>query len=304
MPEGMQLRGNPGRRPRLSDAETERRMLDAGRRSIGRYGLSLSLEHLNMEELIADSGVSRTSSYRRWPTKDAFAADLLLHSAENTRMTADFAPYADAVRSLDPSLWAHLDTEQGRRDAIVEVFRVLLDADLRASLGSPSWRSYVVLRAAHAGLPDGELRDRIAAALRETERGFVGYRARVMEAASQLMGYRLKDPASLDWHSFAEVLSATFTGLGVRAFSDPDAVTATAVRAPFGSSRTAAWSTAALAGALVYFGAAEPDPDVVWDAPRVAAATRALTDIDRTLAALWDAGGAAEDRTTASDRDR
>ena len=61
-------------------------MLDAGARLIAAQGLSLSLEHVSMEELISDAGVSRTSSYRRWPTKDLFAADLLLHLARNTRL--------------------------------------------------------------------------------------------------------------------------------------------------------------------------------------------------------------------------
>lgn len=162
---GMQLRRNPERRRRLSDAETEQRMLDAGTRLVGEQGLSLSLEHISMEELIADAGVSRTSSYRRWPTKDAFAADLLLHIAGQTQLSTDRAPYLDAIRNLPPELTEHLDTAQGRRDVAVEVMRTLAIADFSGSLASPSWRSFVVLRAAHGTLPAGELWDRLTEAL-------------------------------------------------------------------------------------------------------------------------------------------
>lgn len=262
-------------------------MLDAGARLVGRQGLSLSLEHVSMEELIKDAGVSRTSSYRRWPTKDAFAADLLLHIAEGTRLTTTFAPYADAVRQIDPVLVEGLDSPAGRWDLIVEVFRVLTSADFAASLASETWRSYIVLRAAHGSLPEGELRDRISAALGRTERGFTTYRAGALQAASGLMGYRLRDPEAVDWHTLAEFVSASFTGMAVRAFSDPGSVLAERLCAPFGSGHRAPWNLAMLASANAFFGATEPDPGVAWDAARVAATKEQLADVDGLLGRLW-----------------
>ncbi|WOQ17266.1 hypothetical protein [Raineyella sp. W15-4] len=293
MTDGLQLRGNPGRRRRLSDVETERLMLEAGRAVVAQEGLSLSLEHVSMEDLIQTAGVSRTSSYRRWPTKDAFAADLLLYIAEHTELSSDFAPYAEAVRTIPAGVLTSLDTEQGRRDAIVEVFRVLTDADYAAALGSQTWRSYQVLRAAHGALPDGELRRRIASALRGTERRFVHYRAAMFAAAAELMGYRLRNPEAFDWRTLAEITSATFTGMAVRGYSDPEAVRTPRSCAPFGSSRTAPWTLPALAAAEVFFAATEPDPEAVWDAARVARAAAQLGDIDATLADLWAGGQSA-----------
>lgn len=284
---GMQLRRNPERRRRLSDAETEQRMLDAGTRLVGEQGLSLSLEHISMEELIADAGVSRTSSYRRWPTKDAFAADLLLHIAGQTQLSTDRAPYLDAIRNLPPELTEHLDTAQGRRDVAVEVMRTLAIADFSGSLASPSWRSFVVLRAAHGTLPAGELWDRLTEALTTSERRLSDFRADTLRTAAAAMGYRLVDPDAVDWTTTAELSSASFTGMLIRAFSDPDSVLAQRPLAPFGSSRQASWNLAALATASVFFAAAEPDPAVIWDADRVATMQAILASPDALLAIIW-----------------
>lgn len=240
-----------------------------------------------MEDLIRDAGVSRTSSYRRWPTKDRFAADLLLAIAERTQLTDDLSGYVAAARTLPVDLFSGLDTEQGRRDLVVELMRVVTVADFTMALASAPWRSYLVLRAAHGGLPDGELRTRIADALRATERGFQARRADVLRHGAGLMGYRLRDPGTIDWATLAVLTSASFTGLLVQALSDPDAVLAEQPRAAFGSSRTAPWSAATLASTNLFFGATEPDPDVSWDAPRIAATIAALQHIDETLADVW-----------------
>lgn len=292
MSDRLQPRRGRGRRPRLSDAETESRMLEAGRRFVAEEGLSLSLEHLSMEELIADAGVSRTSSYRRWPTKDAFAADLLLHIARETRLTSDFAGYADAVLAIRREAFADFATEQGRRDAFVAAFRALAAADIEASLGSGTWRSYLMLRAAAGGLPSGELRTQVTAALRESERGFTEYRAAAFEAAAAVMGYRLRDPDAIGWSRLAELLSATFAGLTIQAIADPEPMLATRECAPFGSSQSAPWSLATLASANVFFGATEPDPSVTWDDARIAEIVAGLGDLDAMLASFWDAGAA------------
>lgn len=70
------------RRRRLSDAETAARMLAAGAELVGRTGLTVSLEHLSLEDLIHAAGVARSAVYRRWPYKDLFFADLLRELAE------------------------------------------------------------------------------------------------------------------------------------------------------------------------------------------------------------------------------
>lgn len=288
MAEGKQLRRKPGQRPRLSDSETQERMLAAGASYVAEAGLSLSLEHLSMEDLIREAGVSRTSSYRRWPTKDAYAADLLVHLARTTRLSDDFTGYASALTepALDVGLF---EAPQGRRDVVVEAMRRLTQADYEQSLASTPWRNYVMLRAAHAGLPDGRVRTEVAQALRETERTFRTHRARALQASAALLGYRLNDPETFDWDAIALLLTATFTGVIVQAFSEPDVVHTTTLRRPFGASSPALWSPAALASANVFFSAAEPDPTITWDAPHLAATRAALSNPGTILSRLWTA---------------
>lgn len=271
-------------------------MLAAGERLIATQGLSLSLEHLRMEELIADAGVSRTSSYRRWPTKDLYAADLLLHVAEHTQLADDLTVYLAATSSLAPDLVTGITSPQGRRDLIVELMRLITAADFSLALASSTWRSFVMLRAAHGGLPDGTLRARVAEALRATERGFQSRREAALRAAAGLMGYRLRDASSVGWSDLALLSSASFTGLLIQAYSDPDSVLGESIRAAFGSTRPAPWSAATLAQAFLFFAAAEPDPAVAWDDERLATTSAALGDLKATLGALWVAD---EQRPTA-----
>jgi AcrR family transcriptional regulator len=72
-----------GRRSRrLSDEETERRLLAAAVARVDRTGLTVSLDHISFEDVIRDAGVSRSSAYRRWPYKDLFFSDLLKELAK------------------------------------------------------------------------------------------------------------------------------------------------------------------------------------------------------------------------------
>jgi AcrR family transcriptional regulator len=293
-PAGARTAGRPAlrrtaRRPRLSDAETEQRMLDSGVRMVAERGLSLSLEHLSMEDLIQDAGVSRTSSYRRWPTKDLFAADLLLRLARATDLPADLPDGLPELTGDLAALGAHAgDLAQAgpRRDVVVAVLRITVGRDFDAMLRSPAWRNHVALRAAHLGLPDGDLRVQVAAALRDTERRFTERRAAVFAALGDLIGYRLTVPDARGWQRLSLTLGAVATGLLVRGYADPEAVTATTRATPFGSSTPADWSEATLASVGVLLGAIEPDPAIVWDAERTAVLRAHLRDPDAALRAL------------------
>ncbi len=283
MADGAQLRRDSRRRPRLSDAETEARMLAAGVRAAAEQGLSLSLEHLSMEELVQAAGVSRTSSYRRWPTKDLFAADLLLTIARATELPDDLTALTAALTAIPADVFVDLGTEQGRRDAVVEVLRVMVDSDFLAMLRSADWRSYLALRAAHIGLPDSELRTRVAATLRETEHRFTASRAAAFRALAGLLGYRLRDPDPQAWDRLSLTLGAVATGMLIRGYSDPDAVTGATEIAAFGSTRPAPWSASTLASVGIFVAAVEPDPTIRWDAARVAGLRARVGDVEGTI---------------------
>ncbi len=258
-------------------------MLDAGLSFVAAQGLSLSLEHLQMEELIQVAGVSRTSSYRRWPTKSLFAADLLVRIAQATDLSGDVPGLPQALEEIPAEVLAHLDTREGRHDAAVEVMRVVMDTDFAAMLESTEWRAYIALRAAFIGVLDGELRARVADALIETERRFTERRAQTFRALTELLGYRLRDPRTATWAQLSLTLNAVATGMLIHAYSDPATVTPAAELAAFGSSRTSAWSPATHAEAGVILGAIEPDPAIEWNPERVATLREQLAEAASTL---------------------
>src|SRR5674476_636519 len=88
------------RRQRISDGETEQRMLEAALALVESQGLTVSLDHLSLENVIARADVSRSSAYRRWPYKDLFLADLLVAVARDTDLTIEPPGLVDELRAL------------------------------------------------------------------------------------------------------------------------------------------------------------------------------------------------------------
>ena len=259
------------RRTRLNDAETERRMLDAALSLMGERGMSVSLEHLSLEEVIRAAGVSRTSAYRRWPYKDLFLSDLLLELARGNDLGEVSLPMADAVSALLAGRSAELHTQAGRRDFGVELLRTASQSDLERISASAHFRTYIALRATFLGLPDGELRGEIGAALTETEHRFTMSRAQIFAETAGLLGYRLAPPLTGPggFELVARAVGATMTGMVVASLADPDLVTATRTLRAFGATRSAEWSTPAFVLTGIVVAHLEPDPEVHWDNFRV-----------------------------------
>ena len=119
------------RRQRLSDEETERRMLDSATAQVNRTGLTVSLDHLSFEEIIRDAGVSRSTVYRRWPYKDLFFSDLLreLARAATPAAVASASVSAPAIEHVLRDRIDWFETADGRRDLLLEIIRVGAEHD-------------------------------------------------------------------------------------------------------------------------------------------------------------------------------
>src|ERR1700727_1257906 len=89
---------------RLSDQETERRMLSAARSMLAGSGLTVSLDHISFEDIIRAADVSRSTVYRRWPYKDLFFSDLVKDLARD----ATPAIVGDEVALLRRIVTGHL----------------------------------------------------------------------------------------------------------------------------------------------------------------------------------------------------
>jgi len=267
------------RRPRrLPDEEMVRRMLRAAVAMVHGTGLTVSLDHISFEDIIRDADVSRSAVYRRWPHKDLFFSDLIQALAEDAVPSIAGAELDLMHRVIAQHLdW--LDTAEQRQGLVAELFRQLSLLDFEALRQSQPWRTYLALHATFMSISDGELRDRVQAALARSEQRHLARVASAWEQLTALFGYRLKPGLGVSFQTLATLLDATMRGLIIMATSTP-AIAADRVQAsPFGAAGAGEWSLPALGLGSVASAFLEPDPAIVWDEERLSSVRQALTSL-------------------------
>lgn len=259
------------RRPRLSTDETGRLMLDTAVAMVNRTGLTVSLDHISLEEVIREAGVSRSAAYRRWPYKDLFFSELLTELARAaTPATVAQETTATLVRAIVLEGVDRLGTPEGRFELVVDLIRQSAEHDFAAMYASAEWRTYLALHATFASLADGRLRDDVQAALAAADRGFIERIARAWEHIATLVGFRMRPELGADFEALATLVSASSRGLILMALSAPGLATARHHAAPSGA-RPGEWSLTGLGIVSIATAFLEPDPAVVWDDARTAA---------------------------------
>jgi AcrR family transcriptional regulator len=269
-PTGLARRGR-----RLSDQETEHRMLQAAVAMVQRTGLTVSLDHISFEDVIRDADVSRSAVYRRWPYKDLFFSDLVKQLARDATPTI-VEDELELMRRIVAGHQDSLETPELRHGLVIELFRQLALLDFETMYRSPGWRTYIALHATFMSLADGALRDQVQAALAESEHE---HNARIGHAWKQLagiFGYRLRPGAGVTFEMLATLLSATMRGLIIMALSTPGIAGQRVQARPFGAASEGEWSMPALGLASIASACLEPDPGIVWDDERLARVRRAL----------------------------
>lgn len=269
----------PARRPRITQQETEQRMLGVAVAQVSASGLTVSLDHLSFEALIAAADVSRAAAYRRWPNKELFLRDLLLELAQAAMPRAvvlgdrSWAPIRDLLLA-EPS---RLSDPGYRRRLVADLFRVTADIDFQAMHASPEWRTYLALHATYASLTDATLRADVQHALAATQHRFVSGMAANWERLAGLLGFRLRSDG-LAFSALAELVSAGVRGLLVMAMADP-AVTKRYVEADPFDTGSAQWSLAAVSCAAIALAFLEPEPELAWDEASTAALREGLAEL-------------------------
>lgn len=259
------------RRPRLSDEETERRMLEAAASMVSESGLTVSLDHLSFEDVIRDAHVSRSTVYRRWPYKDLFFSDLLKELARAATPAA--VSSADlAVPRIARLVLDNIDllrTPEGRQDLLLELMRVGSEPEFETMLGSSEWRTYLALHATFLSVADEKLRDELRSFLAAAEADFTRRIAASWRLLGDLLGYRLRPEVDATFETFASLASANLRGQVIMALASPDVATRRIRARPFGASRSADWSPSAISIASLASAFFEPDPGVAWDDARI-----------------------------------
>jgi AcrR family transcriptional regulator len=270
-----------GRRARrLSDQETAERMLSTALEMINRTGLTVSLDHLSLEDVIREAGVARSAVYRHWPYKDLFFSDVVTELAKAAiPSTAANDAMLGLIRRVVAEHADDLTSPRGRHGLLVELIRQASLVDFEALYGSARWRTYLALHATFLSLADGDLRDRVQEILRQSEQGFVDRVAASWQHLTGLFGYRLRPESGATFATVATVASATLRGLILMALSTPDIAAGRTAAQPFGAARRADWSLPALALAGIASSFLEADPAVVWDADHIDAVHRAMDSL-------------------------
>ena len=95
----------------------------------------MSLDHISLEDVIRDAGVSRSAVYRRWPYKDLFFSDLVKELAKDATPTIADGELA-LIRRIVAEHQDRLETPELRHGLVVELFRQLALLDFQALYGS------------------------------------------------------------------------------------------------------------------------------------------------------------------------
>jgi AcrR family transcriptional regulator len=245
-------------------------MLDAAADALARTGLTVSLDHISMEALIRDAGISRSAVYRRWPSKDLFLDDLVEDLAGNA-VPSIVDEEIVAIEHLIGERAEQLQTAEGRDALMAEVIRQLGLMDFEIFYQSPRWRTYLALNAACVSITDDATAARIRAALVQAEQAHIRAVGKALELLTALLGYRVRPETGASFDTVATLLSAGMRGLLTMAGSDPALGTQRLRAAPFWPTQSADWSLPAMAVGSVITAFLEPDPDIEWKAERATA---------------------------------
>ena len=216
----------PGRPALMSDEATVNNMIDCACAMLSEAGgVSVSLDHLAFEDLIQRAGVSRSAAYRIWGGKEGFFASLLEHLAG----PAFQGPAAFDERTLElgaeivlgrPAL---LETQDGRRQLLLEAVRLAALRNFEAIAEDGKWRTYIALSATVESMKPGETRWRIERGLRAAETTFIAKMADFYRWMGEGLQLRPRPPFSEEdaYRSLAVMGASMVEGLALRRLSNP-----------------------------------------------------------------------------------
>lgn len=256
----------------MPETETRSLMLQTAVAALRETGLTVSLEHISMEDVIREAGVSRTAVYRCWPHKDQFIGDLILELAKtaipiaNTRSPEATTQFKDMfLHRLDD---LHSPEARWRLATELVVTASSLDFQHTASL-SAQWRTYFALVTTVMNLSDEELLASARQAIGASERQYRDRLSRNFGIIAEILGFRLVDPKHVPLAAVADLVIALIRGLILRnQTAEPETETNEHVSLP----------ALGLTGILMR--CFEIDPTVAWDAARADHLRKMLSESD------------------------
>ena len=269
---------------RVPAEEVRRRMLEAGRELAIESGAALTIEHLRVEEIIQRARVPRSSAYRIWAYREEYIDDLLCYLAGagnwfNDRPIFDPETFTVLKQAVEDNREL-ISQPGGRRAVLCEVVRLTVAQNYAALTESGTWRLHMALSATLGSTRSGEARQKIAAALEESQRVSRDSLVAVFGFLAAELGLRMRDPAATIEHMQLAggllVQSLALRNVQVRAAADGDdcgeaAQVDTLLNAPLPgpglNGQPAEWTLAAFAYMGVVDAFIELDPDFTPSGP-------------------------------------
>ena len=263
---------------RVPAEEVRRRMLEAGRELAIEAGAALTIEHLRVEEVIQRARVPRSSAYRMWPYREEYIDDLLCYLAGAGNWFIDrpvFDPETFTVlKQIVEDNRELTGSPEGRRALLREIVRLTVAQNYGALTESGTWRLHMALSATLGSTRSGEARQKIAAALEQSQRVSRDSLVAVFGFLAAELGLRMRDPAATIEHMQLAggllVQSVALRNVQVRAAADGDdageaALVDTLLNVPLPGpglhGQPAEWTLAAFAYMGVVDAFIELDPD-------------------------------------------
>lgn len=192
------------RAKRLSKAELRERVLRTGSALLGEGGVTVSLYHLNMEELFRRVGVPRSSAFAAFGGKEELITDLMIQLLQpEPGAQVGFSPATARVAHGVITRYAdRLTHPDGTRDpdgchaVLREAVRVTIRQNVDDTAASTEWQTFQALCASVPSLPPGR-RERVAAALLAVEEHFIAAMTDFYGDAFAQLGRRPR--RGLDW---------------------------------------------------------------------------------------------------------
>jgi hypothetical protein len=215
---------------RVPAEEVRRRMLEAGRELAIEAGAALTIEHLRVEEVIQRARVPRSSAYRMWPYREEYIDDLLCYLAGagnwfNDRPVFDPETFTVLKQVVEDNREL-IGSPEGRRALVCEIVRLTVAQNYAALTESGTWRLHMALSATLGSTRSGEARQKIAAALEESQRVSRDSLVAVFGFLAAELGLRMRDPAATIEHMQLAggllVQSVALRNVQVRAAADGD----------------------------------------------------------------------------------
>jgi hypothetical protein len=189
---------------RVPAEEVRRRMLEAGRELAIEAGAALTIEHLRVEEIIQRARVPRSSAYRMWPYREEYIDDLLCYLAGagnwfNDRPVFDPETFTVLKQVVEDNREL-IGSPEGRRALLCEIVRLTVAQNYAALTESGTWRLHMALSATLGSTRTGEARQKIAAALEESQRVSRDSLVAVFGFLAGELGLRMRHPAATIEH--------------------------------------------------------------------------------------------------------